>query len=62
MLKELTFEGNNRCYDQAICLNFNITETDIQNLCSSLKEVALKNAPEFQKASIKDVTIKQLVS
>lgn len=62
MLKELTFEGNNRCYDQSICLGLDITEMDVQNLCTSLKEVALKNTSESLKSTVKDVTAKQLVS
>lgn len=62
MRKELTFEGNNRCYDQTICLGLDITEKDIKNLCCSLKEIALKNASESERKTIKDITTKQLVS
>ena len=62
MIKELTFEGNNRCFDQSICLGLEITNEDIIRLCNSLKEVALRNAPDSLKHTIKDVTEKQLVS
>ena len=62
MIKELTFEGNNRCFDQAICLGLEITNEDISKLCNSLKEVALRNTPNSLKSTVKDVTEKQLVS
>lgn len=62
MIRELTFEGNNRCFDQAICLGLDITSEDIKNLCNSLKTVALKNTPDSLKSTVKDVTEKQLVS
>ena len=62
MIRELTFEGNNRCFDQAICLGLDITSEDINNLCNSLKAVALKNTPDSLKSTVKDVTEKQLVS
>ena len=44
MLKELLFEGSNCCFDQAVCLVLKITEQDIEKLCSTLKETAIKNA------------------
>uniref|UniRef100_UPI00402AD238 RNA-binding domain-containing protein n=1 Tax=Thomasclavelia ramosa TaxID=1547 RepID=UPI00402AD238 len=62
MIRELTFEGNNRCFDQVICLGLDITSEDINNLCNSLKAVALKNTPDSLKSTVKDVTEKQLVS
>ena len=62
MIRELTFEGNNRCFDQAVCLSLDITSEDINNLCNSLKAVALKNTPDSLKSTVKDVTEKQLVS
>lgn len=62
MIRELTFEGCNRYFDQAICLGLKITMDDIQNLCVALKENAIKNANEPQKSMIKDVTPRQLVS
>ena len=43
MLKELLFEGSNSCFDQAVCLDLKITEQDIEKLCSTLKETAIKN-------------------
>ena len=51
MIRELTFEGNNRCFDQAICLGLDITSEDINNLCNSLKAVALKNTPRLIKVN-----------
>ena len=33
MIKELMFEGNNRCYDQSIYLGAEVTEEEINELC-----------------------------
>lgn len=63
MIKELMFEGSNRYFDQALCTGLSITDEDIDALCKSLKEQAIKNAHnEEQKASIKDVGRQQLRS
>lgn len=63
MLKELLFEGSNSCFDQAVCLDLKITEQDIEKLCSTLKETAIKNARnDEQRAEVKDVTRSQLIS
>lgn len=57
------FEGSNRCFDQEICLACKITDEDIDVLCRSMKEEAVKNARnEEQKVSIKDVGRQQLCS
>lgn len=37
MIKELMFEGSNRCYDQSICLGLDISEEGVDRLCQSLK-------------------------
>lgn len=63
MVKELMFEGSNRCFDQTICSGWDITEEDINFLCRAMKEEAVKNAHnETQKASIRDVGKQQLCS
>ena len=63
MIKELLFEGSNRYYDQALCTGLNITDEDIDDLCKSMKEQAVKNAHnEEQKAAVKDVGRQQLRS
>lgn len=61
-LMELLFEGKNRSYDREICKGITITDDDIQLLCQQLKEVALKNSEDEQKATIKDVTKNTLLS
>ncbi len=63
MVRELMFEGSNRCFDQALCTGCNITDTDIYDLCLAMKEQAVKNArSQEQKDSIRDVGIQQLCS
>lgn len=63
MIKELLFEGNNRSFDQTICLGLDITDDDIARLCSSMKQIALKNCRnDEEKAEVKDVTVNQLIS
>ena len=63
MVKELLFEGGNRYYDQALCTGLNITDEDIDALCKTMKNQAVKNAhSEEQKAAIKDVGRQQLRS
>ena len=63
MVKELLFEGSNRCFDQSLNLELSITDNDVERLCSNMKDEALKNAenPE-QKASIRNIGIQQLLS
>ena len=61
MVRELMFEGSNRYFDQALCSGLTITDEEIDALCKSMKEQAVKNAhTEGQKASIKDVGRQQL--
>lgn len=63
MVKELMFEGDNRCFDQSICLGWDISEEDINCLCRAMKDEAEKNTRnESQKASIKNVGRQQLCS
>lgn len=63
MIKELMLEGSNRCFDQILCTGCNVTDEDIDFLCQSLKEQAIKNAyNEEQKASTKNVGRQQLCS
>ena len=63
MIKELMFEGSNRYFDQTLCPGLNVTDEDIDALCKSMKEQAIKNAHnEEQKASVKEVGRQQLRS
>ena len=63
MIKELMFEGSNRYFDQALCTGLNVTDEDIDALCKTMKEQAIKNAHnEEQKATVKEVGRQQLRS
>lgn len=63
MIKELLFEGNNRSFDQTICLGLDITDDDIARLCTSMKQTALKNCRnDEERTAVKDVTVNQLIS
>ncbi len=63
MIRELFFEGSKRCFDQTVCLNKKVTDDEIQSLCHSLKDVAVRNSgSESERAEIKDVTVQQLLS
>lgn len=61
MIKELMFEGSNRYFDQTLCMGWDITDADIDDLCHAMKKEAMKNARnEEQKTLIKDVGRQQL--
>ena len=63
MVRELMFEGSSRCFDQALCTGWDITDEDIEALCRAMKEQAVKNAgSEEQKNSIRDIGPQQLCS
>ncbi len=63
MLKELILEGQNRHFDSEICQNMIISDSEIEELCKSMKETALKNTwQDSEKAKIKDVTKNTLIS
>ena len=63
MVKELLFEGNNRFFDKTVCLGLQTSDADIEKLCRQMKQVALRNChSDEEKALVKDVTAKQLVS
>ena len=63
MVKELLFEGSNRCFDQALYSDHEVSDAEIDNLCRAMRTEAIKNAhSDEQKASIKDVTKQQLLS
>lgn len=62
-IRELMFEGSNKSFDQSICLDFDITEADIDNLCKSLYDTAVDNCfSEEAKHEIKRVTKNTLLS
>ena len=63
MLKELILEGQNRYFDSEICQNMPVSDSEIEELCKSMKETALKNTwQDSEKAKIKDVTKNTLIS
>ena len=63
MIKELMFEGSGRSFDQSVCMGLKVTDEDISRLCCAMKAEAVRNArSDEQKAGIKDVTVRQLVS
>ena len=63
MLKELILEGKNRYFDSEICQNMKITDGEIEELCKSMKETAIRNTwQDSEKAKIKDVTKNVLIS
>lgn len=54
MLKELILEGQNRYFDSEICQNMPVSDSEIEKLCKSMKETALKNTwQDSEKAKIK---------
>lgn len=63
MLKELILEGQNRYFDSEIYQNMTISDSEIDGLCKSMKEIAVKNTwQDSEKAKIKDVTKNMLIS
>lgn len=63
MLKELILEGQNRYFDSEICQNMTVSDSEIKELCKSMKETAIKNTwQDSEKAQIKDVTKNTLIS
>lgn len=63
MLKELILEGKNRYFDSEICQNMIISESEIDELCKSMKKIAIQNTwQDREKAEIKDVTKNVLIS
>lgn len=62
-LKELILEGQNRYFDSEICGNAIISDGEIENLCKSMKDTAIRNTwQDSEKAKIKDVTKNVLIS
>ncbi len=63
MIKELLLEGSNRSFDQVACVGLKVTDDEVDELCRSLKETALKHAhSEEERSRVKDVTVRQLLS
>lgn len=63
MLKELILEGQNRYFDSEICQNITVSDSEIEELCRSMKETAMRNTwQDSEKSKIKDVTKNMLIS
>lgn len=63
MSRELYYECDGRSYDSVIRTDLEVTDEDIQMLCSQMKEVALANSKsDYQRESVKDVTKNVLLS
>lgn len=43
MLKELILEGENRYFDSQIYQNMTISDSEIDQFCRNMKEIAIKN-------------------
>lgn len=63
MLKELILGGQNRYYDSEPYNGMDVTDAEIETLCKSMKDIALKNTwQDSEKAKIKNVTKNTLIS
>lgn len=63
MLKELILEGQNRYFDSEICQNMTVSDSEIEELCKSMKSTAMENTwQDSEKAKIKDITPNVLIS
>lgn len=60
---EMYYEDEGRSYDMVIRRELTVTDEEIQDLCGSMKSVAIANSrSQVQKESIKDVTKNVLLS
>ena len=63
MSRELYYECEGHAFDSVIRRDLKVTDEDISRLCCAMKAEAVRNArSDEQKAGIKDVTVRQLVS
>lgn len=63
LLRELEFEGMNRCFDQTYAAPRLAGDTQIEALCSSMRQYALKMCgTENERAAVKTVTKSNLLS
>lgn len=63
VVKELEFQGANRCYDQTIAVGKTVTQEQIDNLCEEMYQYALKRClNDEEKRAVKRVEQKNLIS
>lgn len=62
-IDEMYFESEGRSYDRVSRQDISVTDEDIENLCQSIKKVAIANCKnDAQRLSVKDVTKNVLIS
>lgn len=62
-IKELMFEGSNRYFDQSIRAGYEVSNQEIDDLCASLNETAIKNSDtKEEKNRVKDLNKNILLS
>ena len=49
MLRELMLEGKNRYFDSEICQSMTVSDDEIERLCKSMKETAMRNTCRIVK-------------
>ena len=63
IVKELEFQGANRCYDQVIAVGETVTEEQIENLCETMYQYALMRCQtREERNAVKRVSQKNLIS
>ena len=62
-IRELEFEGSNRCFDQTYAVGHVATPEKINDLCRKMKEVAVSACEnENERKSVKDITVGNLLA
>lgn len=63
VVKELSFQGENKYYDQTIAVGYEVTKDQIDSLCSTMYDYAIKQcATPAEKAAVKRVEEKHLIA
>ena len=63
VVKELSFQGDNKCYDQTIAVGQTVTKKQIDALCKTMYEYALKQCSnETEKVEVQRVEEKNLIA
>lgn len=63
IVKELEFQGANRCYDQIVAVGETVTKKQIENLCGTMYQYALMRCQtQEERNAVKRVSQKNLIS
>lgn len=63
IVKELEFQGANRCYDQIVAVGETVTKEQIENLCGTMYQYALMRCQtQEERNAVKRVSQKNLIS